>query len=247
MDNTTSIALSRLVTQQRSMDVIAGNIANTSTPGYRAERTVFADWLFTQPRTSEPSGGEKMAFVQDRATWRERTQGTISHTGNPLDLALSGDGFFTVQTAQGVRLTRAGRFALQPDGGITDEGGNALLDTGGQPMKLSAADTSLTVSADGSLSSQNGPIGKIAIVAPSDPNRISAEGGRLFRADVATAPVTSPKIVQGAVEDSNVQPVGELVRMIDTQRDFEFVSQFVQAEGQRQQSAIDKIATPLAS
>ncbi len=244
MNNTTNVALSRLMTQQHAMDVIAGNIANMSTPGYRAERVVFADWLLKQKGTALPRGESQIAFTQVRATWREQTEGTITHTGNPLDLALSGDGFFTVQTAQGVRLTRAGRFALQKDGGITDEAGNALLDTSNQPLKLSPADTNLSVAADGALSSQNGPIGRIAVVKPNDPNRIQAEGSRLFRADVPTTPVASPKMVQGAVEDSNVQPIAEITRMIATQRDFQFVSQFVEAEGQRKQTAIDRIAAP---
>jgi flagellar basal-body rod protein FlgF len=101
------------------------------------------------------------------------------------------------------------------------------------------------VTADGAISSQNGPIGKIAIVKPNDPNRMTAEGGRLFRADVPTQPVAAPRVVQGAVEDSNVQPISELTRMMSTQRDFQFVTQFIQAEGQRQQDAIDKIATPV--
>jgi flagellar basal-body rod protein FlgF len=142
-------------------------------------------------------------------------------------------------------LTRAGRFTLQSNGGITDEAGNALLDSAGAPLRIAAADTQLTVTADGALSSQNGPIGKIAVVKPSDPNRMTAEGGRLFRADVPTTSVTAPKMIQGAVEGSNVQPVPELVGMMRTERDFQFVTQFVEAEGTRQQNAIDKIAAPV--
>jgi flagellar basal-body rod protein FlgF len=244
MDTISSIALSRLTAQSRAMDVVASNVANISTPGYRAERMVFADWLSPQTGTSAPRGDRSLAYTQDRATYRDRAEGTITQTGNPLDLALSGGGYFTVQTAAGTRLTRAGRFTLQANGGITDEAGNALLDTAGVPLRVSAADTQLTVTGDGSLSSQNGPIGKIGVVTPTDPNRMTAEGSRLFRADVPTTSVTSPKIVQGAVEDSNVQPVQELVSMMSTQRGFQFVTQFVEAEGQRQQSAIDKIVAP---
>ncbi len=246
MDNITNIALSRLSAQQRAMDVVAGNLANSSTPGYRAERTVFADWLVREPAGAEPVGGRTIAFTQTRATYRDRAEGAISNTGNPLDLAMSGEGWFTVQTANGTRLTRAGRFTLQKDGGITDEAGNPLLDVNAQPMRLSPADTDLTVKADGTLRSQNGVIGQIAVVRPNDPNRITAEGGRLFRADVPTTPVARPKIIQGAVEDSNVQPIAEITRMISTERDFQFVTQMVEAEGQRRQSAIDKIAAPSA-
>jgi flagellar basal-body rod protein FlgF len=244
MDNINTIALSRLAAQTHAMDVIAGNIANISTPGYRAERMVFADWLVHEPSGSEPQGGGTLAFAQARATYRERAEGTLTQTGNPLDLALSGDGWFTVQTANGTRLTRAGRFTLQKDGSITDEEGNALLDVSAQKIKLSPADTDLTVKADGTLRSQNGVIGQIAVVVPNDPNRITAEGSRLFRADVPTTAVTRPKVLQGMVEDSNVQPVAEIVRMISTERDFQFVTQMVEAEGQRRQNAIDKIAAP---
>ena len=244
MDNTTNIALSRLAAQSRAMDVVAANIANASTPGYRAERPVFADWLVREPAGAEPPGGRTLAFTQTRATYRDRTEGTLTQTGNPLDLALSGDGWFTVQTASGTRLTRAGRFTLQTDGSITDAASNALLDTQGRKLALSPADTDLTVKADGTLRSQNGVIGQIAVVTPTDPNRVTAEGGRLFRADVPTAPVAAPKVLQGAVEDSNVQPIAEITRMISTERDFQFVTQMVEAEGQRRQSAIDKIAAP---
>jgi flagellar basal-body rod protein FlgF len=246
MDNTTSITLSRLIAQQRAIDVVANNVANASTPGYRAERAVFADWLMREPAGAEPRGGRTLAFVQTRATYHERAEGTLTQTGNPLDLALSGDGYFTVQTSAGTRLTRAGRFTLQNDGTITSEAGDPLLDVTGQKLTVSAADTQLTVKADGTLRSQNGTIGQIAVVRPNDPNRITAEGGRLFRADVATTPIVRPKIVQGTVEDSNVQPVAEITRMISSERDFQFMTQMVEAEGQRQQSAIDKIGAPIA-
>ena len=86
MDNTTDIALSRLMAQQRAVDVIAGNLANASTPGFHAQRMVFADWLCPQPGTTTPKGGHTLYFTQDLATYRDQAQGTISRTGNPLEL-----------------------------------------------------------------------------------------------------------------------------------------------------------------
>jgi len=245
MDNNANIALSRLAAQQHAMDVVAGNLANMSTPGYRAERMVFADWLLREPATATTARGDRvLAFAQTRATYRDRAEGAITQTGNPLDLALSGEGWFTVQTPNGTRLTRSGRFTLQGDGSITDESGNPLLDVNAQPMRLSPADTALTVKADGTLSSQNGTLGQVAVVAPNDPNRVTAEGGRLFRPDVPTTPVARPKIIQGALESSNVQAISEITRMIATERDFQFVTQYVQSESQRRQGAIDKLAAP---
>ncbi len=121
-------------------------------------------------------GGKILAFTQDRATYRDQAAGPLTHTANPLDLAITGPGFFTVQTKAGPMLTRAGRFGLQADGTIADADGNALLDAAGKPMRVAAADTSLQVSGDGTLSSENGQLGKIGIVQPADPNRMHGAG-----------------------------------------------------------------------
>ncbi len=243
METATYVATSRLVAQQRAMDVLGDNIANSGTPGFKAERVLFSDWLARQQGAQPPRGGRTIAYTQDRATYRELEPGSVSHTGNPLDVAITGDGFFTVSAPQGPRLTRAGKFALMPDGTIADGAGNALLDTNGKPLKIAQADTRITIAGDGTISSQNGQIGKIGIVKPADPRRLQTEGGRLARADTPTTPVATPKIVQGAVEESNVQPIVEMTRMMTGLREFQFVSQFVQGESDRQQSAIDKILT----
>ncbi len=241
MQNATTIVLSRLVAQQRSLDVTAGNLANANTPGFKAERMLFADFLDRQHQVDAPQGGATLDYTQDRATYRNQDEGAITHTANPLDLAIGGDGFFTVMTAQGPRLTRAGRFSLQPNGTIGDVDGNALLDTTGQPMRISPADTRLQVAGDGTLSSENGMIGKLAIVQPASVNQMQAEGGRLFTTTSPTTPVASPHLVQGALEESNVQPIEETTKMMTDLREFQFVTQFVQAESDRQQSAIDKL------
>ena len=242
MELTSNVALSYLSAKQRALDVMAGNLANASTTGFKAERMLFSDWLAPQRGTDGSRGTKPVAFVQDRATWREEQEGTLQHTGNPLDLAISGTGYFTVDTPRGPRLTRAGRFAPQPDGTIANERGEALLDVAGQRIRVSAADVSLTVTADGSLSSENGPLGRIGVVQPQDPAKLQAEGSTVLRADTPTAPVATPKVVQGVLEDSNVQPILEMTRMMDGLRSFQMTAQMVEAEGQRMQSAIDKLS-----
>lgn len=241
MDNSTTIAVSRLIAQQRAMEVTADNLANANTPGYRTERVQFSDWLSRQPSGTATRGEPKLAYVQDRATWRERQPGAFERTGNPFDLALSGDGFFTVQTQAGPRLTRAGRFGPLPDGTLADEAGDKLLDAAGQTIHVAPSDTEVSIAADGTISSRNGVVAKIGVVAPADPMLMTAEGARLFQATGPTAPATGSQIVQGAVEDSNVAPVLELTRMLTISREFQFTSQFVQAEADRRQGAIDKI------
>jgi flagellar basal-body rod protein FlgF len=241
MNISSSIAASRLVAQQRAIDVIAGNIANANTPGYKTERVQFSDWLSREPGEAGSPGSNSIAFSQDRATWREPQPGAINHTANPLDLALTGEGYFTVSTPSGAKLTRDGRFGLLPNGSIADSAGHQLLDTNGRPIQLAPTDARLTISGDGTISSENGQIAKIGVVQPQDPMLLKPEGNTLMTSDSPTAPVAAPRIEQGAVEESNVQPVLEVTRMIDGERQFEFLAQFVQAESDRQQSAIDKL------
>ncbi|MBS0559513.1 MAG: flagellar basal-body rod protein FlgF [Proteobacteria bacterium] len=248
MDTPTAVALSRLTAQQRSLDVIANNLANLSTPGFKASRTLFSDWLSRQTGADVPRGGETIAYTQDRATYRDTQAGPLTHTGDPLDLAITGEGFFAVQTPNGTRLTRAGHFGLMADGAIANDAGDALLDANGRPIRLAPTDSVLTVAGDGTLSSENGQLAKIGVVAPSDTMRLVQEGGELLRDDGETPKqVASARIVQGAVEESNVQPVLELTRMMTALREFQFTSQLVQSEADRHQAAIDKLLAQRSS
>lgn len=244
MDIVSNIALSRQAAQQRATDVIANNIANANTPGFKAERVQFSDWLARQSTNGVPRGGRNVAFTQDRATWREQQAGTITRTGNTFDLALTSDGYFTVNTPSGPRLTRDGRFGLMPNGTVSDGAGNALLDNNGKPIVVSQTDTRISIAGDGTVSSENGQLGKVGVVKPADPMQLTAEGNTLFRSASPTAAVASPGIVQGSIEDSNVQPILETTRMLEGLRQFQFISQFIQAEGDRQQSVIERLLCP---
>jgi len=241
MNITTSLAASRLIAQQRAMDVTANNIANANTPGFRTERVQFSDWIDRQPGTASVPGGRSVTYTQDRATYRESQPGAISHTGNPYDLALSSEGYFTVATKAGPRLTRDGRFGPMQDGTLADSSGNAVLDTNGKPIQIASTDTQVTIAGDGSVSTENGQVGKIGVVQPADAMKLRPEGSTNFVSDGPTSPVALPGIVQGAIEGSNVQPVMEVTRMMNDLREFQFVTQLIQAEGDRQQNAIDKI------
>jgi flagellar basal-body rod protein FlgF len=241
MDIPSSVAASRLVAQQRVMEVVAVNIANVNTPGFKAQRVQFSDWLAPLKGTDAPRGDRTIAYTQDRATWREQRAGTLTHTGNPFDLGITGDGYFTVRTASGPRLTRDGRFGLMPDGTVADGAGDAVLDSNGRPIVLSSTDTQIAIASDGTVSSENGQLAKIGVVQPTNPMQLAAEGNTLFSSGSPTAAVTSPGVVQGSMEDSNVEPVLEINRMMDGLRQFQFVTQLIQAENDRQQSAIDKL------
>ncbi len=240
MDNITSIALSRLVAQQRATDVTAINLANAGTTGFHAERMVFSDWLVRAQGAKVP-GDSTITFTQDRATYRDTQTGPLQHTANPLDIAIGGDGYFSVQTPAGVRLTRAGHFSTSATGEIVDGSGNALLTTSGGKLQLSRTDHDITIAADGTVTSNNGTIGRIGVVKPDNAQGLRAEGGQLSLSGSPSTPVATPQLIQGAIEGSNVQPTVELTRMMSDLREFQFTSELVQAEADRMRSAIDKL------
>jgi flagellar basal-body rod protein FlgF len=234
------IAASRLVAQERAIEVTAMNLANVNTPGFQASRVQFAEWLNPQQNGAALPGEPKIAYTQDRATWRSTLQGTLTQTGNPFDLALRDGGYFTVETARGPRLTRNGKFGPLPNGTIGDDAGNTLLDVTGQPIQTAQGDTQITITSDGWMTSQNGQLGKVGVVKPTDPMKLQAEGTSLFRADTPTTQAAVPGIVQGVLEGSNVPPVLEVTTMMNGLRDYQFTTQLIQAEDDRIQSTIDK-------
>jgi flagellar basal-body rod protein FlgF len=243
MDSPGYIVLSRLVAQQRATAVAANNIANADTPGFRAARPIFGTLLERQ-MAEVPPGGRALAFAQDRATWREPALGPLTRTGNPLDLSITApDGFFAVETARGERFTRAGRFTLDGQGQIVDSEGQAVLGTAGRPIRIGPADTRIEVLGDGTVRSENGVLGQLRVVRFDDPQRLTAEGDRLFAAppEQEAQPVPRPGVVQGAVEGSNVRPVLEITRMTEELRQFQFVAQMAEREGERIGTAVERI------
>lgn len=240
MDSPGHIVLSRLAAQSRTQQVTAHNLANADTPGFRASRPIFASFVEAQGRGVERSQ-RPAHYAWDRATWRDTAPGPIRQTGNPLDLAIQGPGFFVVETPRGERYTRAGHFSIGADGRIVDAEGHALLSDQGRPIAVGPADTNIEIRGDGSVRSQNGPLGRVRVVRFEDEQRLRAEGQRLFAADDEPQPVPRPAVVQGALEGSNVQSVVEMTRMMEELREFQMAVQFAEREGERQNQAIDRI------
>ncbi|MCB4823714.1 flagellar basal-body rod protein FlgF [Roseicella aerolata] len=239
MDTPGYVILSRLGAQLRATQVLAHNLANADTPGFQAQRPVFAQHLQTPP---DGPRGASTAYSIDRATWRQATPGPLTTTGNPLDVALRGEGFFAVETPGGEeRYTRAGRFGLSPDGRLVDAEGNAALDARGTPIVIGPGDTRIEIQGDGTIRSENGPLGQLRVVRFEAPQKLRAVGDRLFAAEEAPQPVERPGVVQGAVEGSNVRPVLEMVRMTEEVREFQLATSFAEREGERLQTAVERI------
>ena len=238
MDQPGYIVLSRLSAQLRATQVLANNIANADTPAYRAERPIFA--IYLNP-SRDGAGNAGIAYSVDRATWRDMQQGPLATTGNPLDVALRGEGYFAVDTPQGERYTRAGRFTLDPEGRLTDPDGNPVLNARGMPMAFAFGDSRIEIQGDGTVRSENGVVGKLRVVRFAHPQQLRAEGARLFAADEQPEDVPRPQLVQGAVEGSNVSAITEITRMTEEVRQFQFAAQFAEREGERLQTAVDRI------
>lgn len=241
MSNPGYIALSRMLVEQRALDIRANNIANAGTPGFKGESVLFSDYLQQQKGVTSPPGGKTVQMVQDRATLRDFSQGPMSKTGNPLDLALQGEGFFAVDTPHGERYTRAGRFSLSTGGDIVDIGGNPVLGIDSRPISVPPNTGSITIAADGTISSEAGQIGKFRVVQFDDQQAMQAEGNSLFATTQPSREAASPAMLQGMVEGANIQAITQMTSMMAAIGSYKSVSEFVDSEAQREQSAIDRI------
>lgn len=241
MDQTGYILLSRMSAMLRGTDVLATNLANAETPGFRANRPIFATHLQRQRDVTGPQGGQSVAFALDRATWRDGASGPLTSTGNPLDVALQGPGFFAVETPRGERFTRAGRFTLAGDGRLVDMEGNAVLDSANRPVTFAPNDTRIEILGDGTIRTENGQVGKLRVVQFGNEQALRAEGVRLYASDETPEPMARPSVVQGSLEGSNVNAVLEMTRLTSDVRAFQMVAQFMETEGKRASDAVSRI------
>jgi flagellar basal-body rod protein FlgF len=235
MDTSALVALSLSTALRRQMDVIAHNIANANTTAYKEERVLFATYL-------QEVDGQEIAFVEDFAVVVDPSEGPITSTGNPLDLAIRGDGHFQVDTPDGVRFTRSGHFALDADGALVTVDGHAVLADDGFPILTIPGDSEITVDADGVVSSENGEIGRLGLVTFDDTADLIKQGGGLYATEAAPLPATDASVVQGALEGSNVQPIVEMTRMISLLRSYQAAQSFTDRYDELRTQAITTLA-----
>jgi flagellar basal-body rod protein FlgG len=219
--------------QQAQLDAIGNDLANVSTTGYKAERVAFSDLLYNrieQAGTATTAGAGANALLLGHT----QSQGAIQETGNPLDLAIEGEGFFQVQRPGGeVVLTRDGTFGVDSTGTVTNAEGNPLV----PPLKLPAGvkPTDLIVAPDGTVSAGGRALGQIKLVSVASPDHLLAAGGSEFTATASSGapqPAASAKIHQGAIETSNVDMAHEMAMMVSTQRNYQLASTAIHTESQ---------------
>jgi flagellar basal-body rod protein FlgF/flagellar basal-body rod protein FlgG len=250
MSNSLLIGLSRQVALSRELDVVANNIANMNTTGFKADGSIFEEYLSPTARTSAATNN-KVSFVRDRGTWHDMTQGPTEHTGNPLDVAVDGDGFLVVQTPRGERYTRNGSLQLGPTGNLMTADGFPVVGDSG-PITLQPNDREISISANGTISVRAGTSiidsvrGKLRIVSFDQAQRmqLTKDGAGTFAAPSSVTPQadTSSRIVQGAIEKSNVRGVVEITRMIEISRSYSSVAAMLQQQSEMRTSAIGRLA-----
>lgn len=233
MDNATYTALTRQSGLMNEMRVVANNIANLSTTGFRSEGVIFAEHIKALG-PNDPS--LSMATASARQTLL--AQGTLTQTGGSFDLAIEGDGFFLVETPGGERLTRAGAFTPNENGDLVTPEGFRVLDAGGTPVFVPQGAGPVGIAPDGTISAGGQPVGQIGLVNPSNILGMVREDGVRFRADDGFEPAVEGRMLQGFVEESNVNPVLEITRMIEVQRAYELGQSFLDKEDERIRSAI---------
>jgi flagellar basal-body rod protein FlgF len=250
MDNTTYIALSRQQALWNQLEVIANNLANVNTTGFKGSDTLFSQYL-VKSRSDDRTFKDKIAFTHDFGLVRNLAQGTFNYTGNTFDLALQGEGYFVVQKpgtganagqGDGEDLyTRAGAFTINGDSQLVTQSGNLVMGTDGQPIHIPDSAGNITIQGDGSIHTPEGKtVGQIRVVRFDNERELKAVDGTAFRSD-GPQPIDmpQPKVAQGVLEDSNVNAISEMTRLINVNRSYADIAKLVDEEHTRKRQAAD--------
>lgn len=247
MDNSVYVSLSLATAMQRAMDVTANNIANANTAGFKGERVVFDSYLH---RDAGAGASDDTSFVVDRGSYLDERQGAVTQTGNPLDLALQGPGWFAYQTPEGqVAYGRDGRFSLDAQGNLITLGGARVLDAGGGAIAI-APDLggNVTIAKDGTIAAEGrGVIAQLGVFELPDLQSYERIGNGMFAppgnrpGQPRPIPDLNTEIVQGAIEASNVQPVVEMTRMMSIQQAYDRAAKLMSGEDGLRRDALRRL------
>lgn len=222
MDNGIYIAASRQLALFRDMETTATNIANLNTTGYQSEHMVFENFLV------DDRVGSNMNLANDLATYRNTQQGNIQITENPLDFALTKEGYFTARTPLGDRYTRAGNFKINEESQLVTVEGYPVLDASNQPITLDGNGTSVEVSSNGTIAIDGEQLATIGVVQFENEQMLERAGAKYYRSDATPTQKTDAEIAQGALETSNVQAVTQLTHMMTTSRSVASTAKYIE-------------------
>lgn len=239
MDNSLLLGLQTQRVLQRRMDVTANNLANVATSGFKAD-TLVMDTADNTAAHAETDPRE-IRFVRDVALMRDMRQGPIAMTGNSLDVAIEGDGFFMVEGPNGPLFTRDGAFTLTGDGRLVTGDGRNVLNSGGAPIVLDPQGESPVIGRDGAIRVAGVEAGRIGVASFAAPGALSKVGDNLWDAQGQAQEPFEGVVLQGALEGSNVRPVIELTRLIEISRAYQSAAKVVSNADDLRKSAIERL------
>lgn len=240
MENTSLVALSRQLVLRRKLDVIANNVANINTSGFKRDALELDEYDMPVSRANTfPRADRIHSFVEDWTTTVDHTPGPVETTGNPLDVALQGPGYFVVQTPSGERYTRAGDFMLDATGRLVTNDGKPVMGEGGE-IVFQPNETDIVIGADGSIATNAGARGRLRLVSFEDDRLLTKEGENLFSGEGAL-PAAEARVKQGALEKSNVEGVIEMTRLIEVNRSYEQISRMISDHDELRLKAIQRL------
>jgi flagellar basal-body rod protein FlgF len=241
MDNALYVGLSRQMVLRREMDIIANNIANTDTSGFKVEA------LMTKATPQAPAftlGGPKpVKFVTADGVARNFGQGALRRTDAPLDLAIEGQGFFRVTTDAGDRFTRDGRFRTDEIGRLVTQGGNPVVDEGGGEITIDPEKGPVSIAADGTMTQGLERVGKVGVFAFENLSVLEKTGDNLLQNTANAQPeaATEAHLRQGMLEGSNVQPILEITRMIEVSRAYEQMARMMDSNADLSRRTVERM------
>ena len=251
MENTLLIGLSRQVALERQLGVVANNIANVNTTGYKSDKAVFEEYLKSSAHADNFIGrDQRLSFVVDRATAHDLGQGPVERTGNPLDVALDGNAFFVVQVNGNERYTRNGAFQINTQGQLVTNDGHPVIGTNG-PITFQRGDQDITIGRDGTITVREGANtsvasgrGRLRLVSFERPQVLQKEGANMFAAPngVTAQAATTAGAHQGSVEKSNVSGVMEMTKMIEVMRAYTGIASVIQQLNDVRKMSIERLA-----
>jgi flagellar basal-body rod protein FlgF len=246
MDNAIYVGLSKQMLLQRELDIAASNLANVDTVGFKFEEMLSN----ADPTPSTRPGGTTppLTFVTANGMLRNYTQGPLTQTGSPLDLAIDGKGFFKISTAAGTRYTRDGRFKLDPTGKIVTQDGDAVQGDSGD-ITLDPKKGPVAISNNGEISQSGQVVGKLAAVTFDSLSALSKDGSNQYRNDsnLTEQPATSVSLKQGMLEGSNVQPITQITRLIEISQAYNAVSTMMSSAASLSSNTIQRLGAVNAS
>ena len=240
MENAITAGLSKQIVLARALDVAANNIANQTTAGFKSDRLLFREYLTSVDHTT--SGDSEISLVYDPDGFTDFAPGGLEATYGDLDFAVDGDGFFAVQTAEGVRYTRDGRFTVDAFGELVDRNGARVLDEGGAPILIDVDLGPILMSEDGELQQDGAPIARLGVFEFTDRRVLRKVGDNLFASPEDPAAAERSRVRQGFIETSNVAPIVAMTDMIDILRAYERAAKVVETADQLARDAVQTLS-----